>query len=207
MKLYIVRHGESESNEAMVHQGPDSVLSQKGIEQTKALAERVAKIDDIDLVICSPYVRTRQTLDEIIKLKNHEVIFSDLAIEVVRPSILLGQGWESTQTKEIKALMQENKDDHDWHHSDEENFHDFKIRITKLLRYIETFGDKNILLVTHGLLAKMMVGIMLFGENLTGKEHESIERFLHTNNTGITLCDKGSRGWKLITWNDYAHLG
>lgn len=208
MKLYIVRHGESENNALKTFQDGSSHLSQKGKNQAQFLARRIEKLPNIDTVICSPYIRTRETLDQILKLREfHEVIFSELAQEIERPTEFLDEVIEGPATKDKIKLMRENKADPAWHLSDEENFTDFKKRTIKLIEYIESFDEKDILLVAHGLLAKIIVGVMLFGENLTADEHTRLEKFLLTKNTGITECRKKGGAWQLLTWNDHAHLG
>ena len=205
-QLYIVRHGESENNSQKLFQNGASNLSSKGREQAKILAERVANIDNIDLIICSPFTRTRQTLDEVLKLKKHEVVFTELAQELKRPTELIGLAYESPEAIKITDLIDKNKTDPDWHYSDEENFTDFKNRAIKLIEYIESFENKNILLISHGILSKMILSVMLTKDALTPAEFSNINTFFKTENTGITLLRK-EEVWNLITWNDHAHLG
>ncbi len=208
MRLYIVRHGESESNAANIFQDGTSSLSKEGFKQAKELGKRVSKLKNIDLIICSPHLRTRQTLEEIQKIRKHEVEFNDLAIELVRASELIGIGYDVPKAMEVKRLIKENRHDPEWHFSDEENFYDLRDRASKLIKEIETKGEKNILLVCHGILAKTLVSVMLFGNELNHKVGDAMEHFMRTNNTGITVCEKhGNSSWKLVTWNDHSHLG
>lgn len=206
-ELYIVRHGESESNAERIFQDGDSHLSEKGQEQAKFLAQRVAKLPNIDLIVCSPYVRTRETLDEILKVKEHKVVFTELAQEIERPSELIGKAIDSEEALIITDQIDANKADPNWHYSDEENFTDFKNRAIKLIQYLESFEEKTILLIAHGLLLKMMEGVMLYGENLTAEEHTSINSHFKTKNTGITKYSRSKDSWHLETWMDVSHLG
>ncbi len=206
-KLYIVRHGESENNAKRIFQDGTPHLSEKGIKQAQALAKRVTKLPDIDLIVCSPFTRTRETLAEIQKIKEYKTVFTDLAIEIERPSELIGKSVDSDESQAVFDQIDENKDNPDWHYSDEENFTDLKLRTIKLLKFLESFDDKNILLVAHGVLLKMLISVMMFGDNLTATEHNTINNFLATRNTGITLCEKKNDKWNMVTWNDIAHLG
>jgi broad specificity phosphatase PhoE len=207
MKLYIVRHGESTSNGKRIHQSPDSPLSEAGVKQTKELAKRVLKIPEIELIICSPYVRTKQTLEEILKYNELPVVISGLASETRKPSEFIGQSWDDPSIIKIEELIESHMNDTHWHYSDEENFFDLKVRVTKLIDLIESYGGKNILLVSHGILMKLIVGMMLFGRDLSPKEYYSLEEFLTTKNTGITVCEKKEDRWQMLTCNDHAHLG
>ncbi len=207
MKLYIVRHAESTSNALKIHQGDEKSLSEKGIRQAQQLGERISKINDIDLIVCSPFLRTKQTLNEILKFKELPVVFSDLARETKKPSEVIELGWEDEKTLEIEDKIKEHSLDSAWHYSDEENFSDLKKRITELLEFIESQEEQNVLLISHGLLSKFIFAMMLFGEKLTPSEYYSIQDFLKTENTGITVCRKKKDRWELMTWNDHAHLG
>jgi broad specificity phosphatase PhoE len=207
MKLYIVRHGESTSNGKRIHQGPDTPLSEVGIKQTRELAKRVLKIPEIDLIICSPYTRTRQTAEEILKHKSLPIIYSELAIETKKPSQFIGKSWDDAANREIDETIKDHMNEAEWHYSDEENFFDLRKRGLDLLKFILSQGKENILLVSHGILAKLLLGIMLFGYNLKPEEYYPLQDFLTTKNTGITVCEEKSGRWQMLTWNDHAHLG
>lgn len=72
MKIYFVRHGESEANAEKVFSGnTDVALTKKGIEQARDIA---AKLKDVkfDHIYCSNLRRARSTADEILKGRNIE---------------------------------------------------------------------------------------------------------------------------------------
>jgi broad specificity phosphatase PhoE len=62
MRVFIVRHGESEGNAACTLQGSrsDTPLGPRGIEQARFLAERLAT-EPLDAAFTSPMIRARQT--------------------------------------------------------------------------------------------------------------------------------------------------
>ncbi len=62
MKIYATRHGQTQWNVLDKICGiTDVSLTEKGIEQAKDLAEKVAKMGDVDRIICSPLERARVT--------------------------------------------------------------------------------------------------------------------------------------------------
>ena len=72
MKLILVRHAESLKNAGMWRKGLKNGLSQDGEKQAKELAKRLKDIK-IDCVYCSPTIRCRQTLEEILKIRDDEM--------------------------------------------------------------------------------------------------------------------------------------
>ena len=61
MKLYVIRHGRTKCNDEHKYNGKlDEDINEIGIEQAKKASEEVKNLD-IDLIICSPLLRTRHT--------------------------------------------------------------------------------------------------------------------------------------------------
>ena len=61
MKLYVARHGETQWNaENKICGRTDIPLNERGMEQAKLLAERMAN-EKVDLIIASTMIRARQT--------------------------------------------------------------------------------------------------------------------------------------------------
>ena len=79
IKLYIVRHGETDYNLKEIVQNDDAVLNETGIKQASSVREKLNDID-YDLIISSPFTRTRQTAD-IINIKNRPIIYDDRLVE------------------------------------------------------------------------------------------------------------------------------
>ena len=80
MYIYVIRHGQTDWNvEHKLLSYTDIPLNDVGINQCKE-AEKVVKNLDYNLVISSPKLRTRQSL-EIVNSKNVETIFDDRLIE------------------------------------------------------------------------------------------------------------------------------
>ena len=80
MYIYVIRHGQTDWNvEHKLLSHTDLPLNEEGRRQCEE-AQKVIKNLDYNLVISSPRLRTRQTL-EIVNTKNIETIFDDRLVE------------------------------------------------------------------------------------------------------------------------------
>ncbi len=207
MKLYFVRHGESKYNALNIHQRADTELSAKGFQQAKFVANRFRDIK-IELIIASDYLRAQQTAEEIGRAVQKKTVFTPLLREIKNPSAIEGKHFDDPDAIQVKEILRNNVKLTDWHFSDEENFHDAKHRAAKFLDYVNLLTEENILAVTHGKILCMIISLIIFGRGLSFDEFSRLKAVLDLSNTGITLCEKNQDGeWKLITWNDHAHLG
>ena len=69
MELYITRHGQTDGNVYKIMDGiRDIDLNEKGIEQAKKTRDNLKDVK-FDLIICSPLIRTKHTM-EIININN-----------------------------------------------------------------------------------------------------------------------------------------
>lgn len=207
MKVYFVRHGESEFNVNNLHQHPEVPLTEKGEEQAAFIAKRLEEIK-INHMFASPYMRARQTAEIVAKRIKKKIEFSDLIVELNRPSELVGFSYTDPQALLIKEKIKEHLLEPDWHYSDEENFYDFKKRAMKFISLLEKrFSNESVLVVTHGHILRMMIAVM-FDSDITPELFHRFEIFFMTRNTGLTLVEKKKETpWRLLTWNDHAHLG
>jgi probable phosphoglycerate mutase len=88
--IYFVRHGQSVDNAAPVFQAPDSPLSDKGREQAKKVAERVAKIS-FETLISSSFRRAKETAEAIGVATNKKPEYTDLLVERIKPASIAGK--------------------------------------------------------------------------------------------------------------------
>lgn len=66
MKIYLVRHGETDWNQAGLLQGQtDIVLNAQGLEQAREAAERLKEVP-FEIAFCSPLIRAKRTAETII---------------------------------------------------------------------------------------------------------------------------------------------
>lgn len=147
MKLYVIRHGLTNCNrENKYNCRYDEDINEIGVEQAIEASENVKKLD-IDLIICSPMKRTRHTM-ELVNVKNIPVIYDERLIE--------RDGGKLTQT-----VLD------DYYFTEYYNYYSTKIiegleTLPELFNRVHSFLDeikmkynnKNILLVTHGAVAR-----------------------------------------------------
>ncbi|MBI2022237.1 histidine phosphatase family protein [Candidatus Daviesbacteria bacterium] len=216
MTIYFVRHGQGEHNLKKLYSTPEFELTELGRKQAEDLAQRIQNLP-IDLIVSSTFKRTRQTTEIINSKINQEVVYSDLAVEVKRPSEIEGGSWEDPKIIKIRELMNENFIRQDWHFSDEENFYDIKKRAEKFLEYLSALDKKHILVVSHINLIRMTVLVMMLGDSLTPEIFLHGYDFLQLSTSGLTILRKAQRSkneyglkkkseWELVTWNDQSHL-
>ena len=75
MKVYLVRHGQCNSNLNKIYNYKNEDLNETGIEQAEQLREKLANID-IDVIYSSPLLRAKHTA-EIININNKKILFDE----------------------------------------------------------------------------------------------------------------------------------
>ena len=202
MKLYFARHGETESNLQKRVGCFGDRLTDNGRVQARQLAARVAG-EAIDLIIASPYVRTKETAGIIAEVIGKDVLENALLAEKKWPGEIKGKLLNDPEVEKIFDLMREkNNLEPDWHYGDEENFSDIKKRAENFIGYVSGLGEKNILAVFHEYFIKAVIAAMIFGDKLT---FDIFRSFFHSTclvNTSLTICAKGQAVWKLVTLNN-----
>lgn len=209
MRLYIVRHGQSEGNAQRFVQSRETQLTNKGREQADFVGKRAESLP-IEKIISSTYDRTRETTEIINTHIGKPVEYSELLIEVRRPDEILNKPAGHEDIEKYFTAWKENEEDPSWRYSkNDENIFDVRDRALKALSFLESQKEKNIMVVSHGLFIRMLIFTMLVKErDFSAKFYRSYQDFMRTANTGITVCRYNEEdGWQLITWNDYAHLG
>lgn len=142
--IYVTRHGQTNWNlDKRVMGRCDEQLNQKGIEQAYITKEKLEDYD-IDLIICSPLLRARQTAQIINEDKNVEIILDERIIERdfgefeglhydEYDNVSLWDYYKNTQYEKAESMK--------------EFFDRVYVFCDEIL---ENYPDKNILLVTHG---------------------------------------------------------
>lgn len=147
MNLYVIRHGETNLNkEERYNCRIDEDINEEGIKQAMEAGKHINELN-IDLIICSPMKRTKHTM-RIINKNNIEVIYDDRLMERIG-GVLTGEKlgdfyytdfWNFYSNKKVDGL---------------ESLDDLFKRVREFLDEIkEKYKNKNILLVTHGGVAR-----------------------------------------------------
>ena len=88
--LYLVRHGESETNAGNIMFGKSAKLTARGHEQAKFIAQRCARLP-VEVIISSGFPRADETARYIVNAVGKSLEQSDLFAERRHPSFPLGR--------------------------------------------------------------------------------------------------------------------
>ncbi len=143
MNILIVRHGQTDVNLERRLQGlTDNPLNDTGREQAQ-IAKQKLEDEPIDLIICSPLVRARETADIINKGRNIKIIYDDRIIERDFGEFE-GDYIKNYDMYEFWSYKANKK------YEKAENIKEFFSKIYSFLDDIkEKYKGKNILLVAH----------------------------------------------------------
>ena len=209
MKLYLVRHGETEGNLVHLYQGDSDPLSVKGKAQGEILAKRFSTIQ-LDMILSSRYKRAMETANIVGEAKKLPVEIEDLMVERKWPKEIEGKKADDATIQELRSLLKEKElSDPQWKYSNEERYIDVRERAIKFLKKAETLSasHNNILLVSHAHVLKVLLSVILHGPDVSAKLFRDIFYVISLHNTGITVVEYDGKQWHIVTFNDHAHLG
>ena len=164
MELYVVRHGQTIVNvKGLINARNIIGINNTGKQEAKNAAEQMEKTK-IDLIICSPLRRTKQTCKIINKNK----------IKVLYDRRILERDSRSMQFEKIEKLDLE-----EWYNIQKtevyKNSEGFKSILDRVKNFLEEvkikYPDKAILIVTHGDVCK---AIYAYLNNITDAKEISL---------------------------------
>ena len=164
MTICIVRHGETVWNVEERKQGHlDSPLTLLGMEQAHIVASKIkiqcSQYNSSD-IIASPLFRTRQyatMLCEILDIDRSVIKYDDRLKE---HSFGL---WEGLTDEEINNKFPGSQDDRimNWWNYVVPGGESYQLLKDRLLPFVREIENKNVILVTHEMVSKVIRGIML----------------------------------------------
>lgn len=196
MRVFLIRHGETEHNkEGAITGQTDVSLNQKGVEQAEKLAKRLEN-EAFDSAYSSDLERTYETTGIVAEKQGlhperfkefREMDFGDLEGE---PKSTWGEKVDSSDI-ERHLLRPENGE------TIEEVGNRFVGKLDELKQEKE---DEKLLVGGHSVAIKASLMKIL---GLEGDEYKKLD----LGNTGITELEFDEEyGWKLVRLNDTAHL-
>ena len=204
-RIYFVRHGETVANVESKVQGLEDPLTPEGELQALRVAERFLSLP-IDLCLSSDAVRAKQTAQHIGDSLKLPFIYSSLFREIRRPTSLVGLSRDTEPYQSFRVAERAHFGE-DWHMEDEESYPDRVRRAKEALALIDAQEGSDILVVTHGHFLRFLISTILLGNSMSPEVWLNMETSFWTSNTGITVCTRGEKRWRLLTWNDHAHFG
>lgn len=198
LQLFFVRHGETEWNVEKRLQGRrNSELTENGIRDAQLLGTRLAETD-FDAILASPSKRTVDTAKLIIGERTLPFKTDERLMEID-----LGE-WEGRTVDEIQQsepelyhLYQENPSQFK---GTGESFQDVKTRLEAVLDELqESYSSGNLLIVTHGVVIKVLQTIF---------KNRSLDLvweppFIEGTSLTIAKIEEGKR--ELLLEGDIAH--
>jgi len=206
-KVYFVRHGQSTANADGIRRGAETELTDTGKKQVEIVAKRFKNID-VDIVLSSPYKRAFDTGKRIAETKNVPLVEIDYARERELPKTVLGKHKKDPGVVKLVTEVFDSWISGNNKHKEAEDYTEILNRADKLRLKIERLQEKNIVVTSHSLFGKFFALRIILGEHMSPSQTLYSLHHMKTSNTGITVYEIDEKNnWKLINWNDDAHLG
>lgn len=190
MSIFVIRHGETDSNAAGVVQLPDARLSERGVEQAALLARRLAGLG-VERILASDLARAAMTAEQIrdatgVEIESEPLLqernfgefrgrgYAEIGIDIFAPDVVppAGESWAAFYSRVERAWA--------------------RVQETAA----ETPG--NLAVVTHGLVCRVVTERHL--PLPAGSEPPT-----RWGNTSLTIVDSAPP-WKVRLLNCLAHL-
>ncbi len=174
-KLIFIRHGLTDWNEQKLMQGrADISLNEKGVDYAQKLAKKI-NLNEVDVVLCSPLKRAKQTAEIIVENKK-EIVIEPLVIE---------RSFGDLEGKMVDSSLMYKHWDYKLNNSEFniECLTDLLKRAKMFLNKVKTeYPNKTVMVVTHGCFIKAihfnMVGydentdfLSFFPDNMSVNEY------------------------------------
>lgn len=160
MKLWLVRHGETEANIAELYSGhTPTPLTPKGLMQAERLGELLGHVP-FDRVVCSELERTQHTA---------RLLLGERDIPLVTHPCLNEMFFGDWEMRHHRDLLREDKKNYaawcsDWQHASPtngESFSAFSQRIAAFVDELPHYEDQNLLIVSHQGVLSVLISLLL----------------------------------------------
>lgn len=159
MRIYLIRHGETDWNLQGRFQGREDIpLNRNGIEQAKRCGEALER-DRFQAVITSPLSRARHT---------GEIIADQIGVR----QLIVEEGITERDFSRVSGLTPEEREAFyaSGEKNDMEPWEELSGRMLDCLkRYAMEFVDKDIIMVSHGASINCVLSLLSDGQTGTGK--------------------------------------
>lgn len=192
MRLYLIRHGETDHNVNRIFQGNGEVpLNDAGIAQAARLADRLASMR-VDVIVASDLRRAVMTA-AILAARTGAHVRYDTDFRERNPGALAGRSYEEGEAFFL---------DYHFQPPEGESVADFSTRVNRAFGALaECYGasDTHVALVTHGMVCAAFGHLFL--------DHEPpLETVAKWRNASLTVLDFNNGAWRLVALGDDSHL-
>jgi probable phosphoglycerate mutase len=197
MKLYFVRHAQSEANVLRVISNRDMPhhLTELGRQQAKTLARSFAEVP-LAAIYSSPILRARETAQIVAAITGLPVEIAD-ALREPDCGIMEGRGDEEAWVEHARVATDWVEGKFDSRIEGGESYHDLRARFVPFIdRLAVAHGDTdhNIFLITHGSLLYLMLPLVLSNIDLATVGEYPMP------NTAVIIAEKRANELVCLTW-------
>jgi probable phosphoglycerate mutase len=209
--IYFFRHAQSDEN---INQNKnihvrDQYLTEAGKLQATQLAERVKSLQ-IPVLISSTLTRSKETVKIISSIADVTVCYSDLFIEKQKPSSIIGQVRQESAILAIEQQWINSLFESNIQIEDGDSYDSILARAEQAIEFLKSSSEQVLGVVTHQFFLNALIIKAILGDSLTPEIYKRLQEQYWLENTGIVILhyhpDYLYTGWKLITYNDTAHL-
>ena len=197
--LYLLRHGQTALNASNIIQGQqiDAPLNDVGEQQAKLFWNKY-KDAEIDLVVYSNLLRTKQTIDRFLTkpLPGLEYAGSrEISWGNIEGKVNEGHVFEE-YTRVTQAWLAGNFEAKS---PNGESVIEVAVRCSTFLDIITKIPQQRVLVCTHGRIIRILVCLLM------GWDFTRMDEAPHSN-TGLYLLEKIGEVWSIVLANDQSHL-
>jgi broad specificity phosphatase PhoE len=169
--IFFIRHGETEANKYRIHQSSDEHLTPKGRLQAHHISHYLEGLE-IDTLLCSPYVRARETAEVLSRQLGIPFTETESVVEVRRPDHIYGQGYYSLETLRYMWRLYRFQEKPNWNWDGAENMFQLRNRIEDVKKTVASLEGEKIAIVSHD------VFMNLFLQHVCREKKLSFARFV-----------------------------
>lgn len=193
MRLYLVRHGESEANRNRLFSLPTVPLTERGIKDAESVGRVLSKMK-FDRVLVSPYTRARQTLEHAMPGVVGEIV-DDL--HEYDCGCLEGHTREAME-KTYPDLSESTRVDN-YRRFGGESYDDVRARARSLMEYVASLDAENVVAFSHAGF------ILTFFDEITGREGKEGRNVICQNGSVNVFECKGGK-WMVLAMGITEHI-
>lgn len=199
-RIYLIRHAEAEGNLYRVAHGHyDSLITDRGYEQIRALERRFAGIP-VDAVYSSDLFRTRTTAKAIYAPKGLPLRV-DAGLREVNLGVWEDRPWQELTRESPEQMYRFNRQLDQWQVEGCETAAQVLDRFLAALRRISRENDgKTVAVFSHGAAMRIVLG------TLQGLRTDQLGDTPHGDNTAVSLLEGDGDTLRVIWRDDNQHL-
>ena len=199
-RIYLVRHAEAEGNlYRRVHGWYNSLITENGYEQIKALEKRFADIP-VDAVYSSDLFRTMTTA-KAVYVPKHLPLRTDARLREINLGTWEDRTWSDVARTDGAMLEKFGTSSSEFRAPDGESFAELGARTLTALQEIARENEgKTVAVFSHGTAIRTL---------LAACRHATQEEFAalgHSDNTAVSLLEWENGGFRVAFQNDNSHL-